>query len=118
MKVLRVSLFFYLTFSFCSCLFAQFDFVKDIGEEEAGIFWLNQVAPGSMQIYQGKNEGYWYLSGTAMNLAGYLIQGQNYIAGQNSSVNVPIGNLLGATGMSLYAYSQYALFVYLMAFWK
>ena len=77
-------------------------------DEEKGFFLLNFLAPGAIQIYEGKDEGYAYLPGMALEITGTILMGKNYVPKIESPVAVPIGLLLKTTGESMIVYSWYA----------
>jgi membrane protease YdiL (CAAX protease family) len=90
---------------FAGVLFCQ---ERKIGKE---VLIANIFAPGTLQIAQGKTEGYWYTPGTALMVGGLLLIGKNYAPmTPDVSLSVPAGWLLEKTGEMMFGYSWYACY--------
>ncbi len=75
---------------------------------DIGPVLLNLIAPGTIQISQGKPEGWFYLPGTALLVTGMI--GLNSTSMEPLGLGQPTFTIMSEVGSALFAYSFFAYY--------
>jgi membrane protease YdiL (CAAX protease family) len=94
---------------FCALALCLAPICGQVNTIDKGSGFLNLLFPGSIQIAQGKTEGWWYTPGTALCVGGLALTGQSYLpVSPDAKWNNVLGPVVEKTGEMLFYYSFYA----------